>query len=84
MIYVQHPEIEELIRRRLAVIDTSIDERRLLKDRDRGAHAYAWILSLNLQKPSNLVQLCEVLEQLTSEVAGARAAVEHERTMRSL
>lgn len=78
MIYLQQDSVEDLIRLRQTAMRTSREHD------DLRAHSQATLIGLVLQKPSNLPLLVEILEQLVSEVAGARDAVEAERAMRRL
>lgn len=80
--WIQEPDLEELIRRRQKVM--APNEPALQQALEEGAHSYAYLVALDLVRTSQLLRLVSVLEALTSEIAGARDAVEHERMLRRL
>lgn len=86
--FLQHELVEEAIRRRQVVMAAAdpgspIDATRL-ELLENQSHTAAVIAAIRFADEKNFALLVEVIEQLTSEVAGARDAVEAERAMRSL
>lgn len=87
--YLQHELIEEAIRcRQVAMAATDPNSPvhgPRLEEYEHQAHTAIAIAALRMLRGDGDFQLlCEVLEQLTSEVASARDAVEAERAMRRL
>lgn len=89
MIFIQHELIEDVIRRRQQAMHAADQQApafapRRLQALENDVHTAAVIAGITLAEERNFALLVDVIEQLTSEVAGARDAVEHERALRRL
>lgn len=89
MIYLQHKLVEEAIRRRQVAMHAAdqhaaYDPERLKVLEDEAYTAIAIAALRCLRDDGDWKFTTELLEQLVSEVAGARDAVENERALRRL